>query len=218
MERQALVCPVCGAPYRKIVPTNTAQVRCSYCCATISVPSSADRCPNHPDVLATAVCNDCYGGFCRDCLTPYEVKGSDEIGVLQLCPACLSRRYLDIATRNVLVGLLLAVMGVFVMFFSPVGGLLWIGVFAVPTILYGVYRSRRLPRGDLSAPTDYAMARGEMRSRTAHETYQEVLTEFVKSFGMTHGSMMLENRIKAYMESGLSREEAILAFAEDEGY
>jgi hypothetical protein len=125
---------------------------------------------------------------------------------------------LERATRTILAGLLAVLMGVFVMFFSPIFGLLFIGVFAVPIILYGVYRSRRFPHGESSIPTDYAVARGEMRSRTAHETYQAMLTEFIKSFGMAHGTMLLENRIKAYMEDGLSREEAIIQFAEDEGY
>jgi hypothetical protein len=80
MERQALTCPVRGAPHRQTVPSDVAQVRCRYCGAAIIVPASAPRCPNHPDILATAVCNDCGGDFCRDCLTAFEVGGDGERG------------------------------------------------------------------------------------------------------------------------------------------
>jgi hypothetical protein len=48
--------------------------------------------------------------------------------------------------------------------------------------------------------------------------YQDTLAEFVKSFGAVRGTLMLENRLKAYMNDGLSKEEAIRKLAEDINY
>ncbi len=112
MELQAFVCPVCVAPHRRAVPSGVVQVKCVYCGATIVVPIDSPRCPNHPDVLATAVCNDCGSDYCRACLSAYEVKGNGEGGILQLCSNCLARRGLERAERAILVGILVAFLGV----------------------------------------------------------------------------------------------------------
>lgn len=145
MERQALICPICGAPYRKAVPSGVAQVRCSYCGAAILIPTNAPRCPNHPNLLATAVCNDSGTDYCHDCLFAYEVEGESERGVLQLCSNCLSERHWKRAEQTVLGGFALVLFGVFSMFFfNPILGVLFIALFGVPIIVYGVHKARSL--------------------------------------------------------------------------
>ena len=218
MERQALICPVCGAPHRRAVPSGVVQVKCSYCGAAIVVPIDAPRCPNHPDVLATAVCNDCGNGYCRDCLSAYEVKGDSERGTLKLCSNCLTRRYVGRAERTIIIGVIFAFFGIFAMMANPIFGIFLIAFLAVPIIIYGVYSARR-PHG--KAPfrsAEYAAFRADKYSRTTQEIYRDTLNEFVKSYGPVHGSIMLENRLKAYMKEGFSREEAIRRLAEDQGY
>jgi len=106
MERQALICPVCGAPHRRAVPSGIVQVKCRYCGASIVVPADASRCPNHPDILATAVCNDC-SSCCRDCLSAYDLQD----GVLQLSSNCLARRHTDRAKAAIYFGILAALLG-----------------------------------------------------------------------------------------------------------
>ncbi len=217
MERQALICPVCGAPYRKTVPSGVAQVRCSYCGATILVPSKAPRCPNHPDLLATAVCNDCGNSYCRDCLTALEVGGDGERGVLQLCSNCYSRRHLDRAEQTVIVGILLLLFSVFAMFISLFAGILLLVLLAIPIIIYGVHSARSSSVDEDFPSEDYGVEK-ERPHRGTQEMYQDTLREFVKSFGVVRGTLMHENRIKAYMKDGLSKEEAIRRLAEDIEY
>lgn len=218
MEQQVLICPVCGAPHRRAVPSDVVQVRCSYCGAAIIVPINAPRCPNHPDLLATAVCNDCGGNYCRDCLTAYDLKGESEGGVLQLCSGCLAKRRMDRAEQMVLLGVLLVIFGIFSMVINLALGILLIAFIAVPIIIYGVHSARQSQNEGAFSFGEPATARKDWPDRPAQETYQDLLTEFARSFGAARGSLLLENRIKAYMKEGLNREEAIRRFAEDEGY
>jgi len=218
MERQALICPVCGAPHRRAIPSGVVQVRCGYCGAAIVVPIDVPRCPNHPDVLATAVCNDCGNDYCRSCLNAYEVKGNGEGGTLQLCSNCLARRGLERAERTILVGILVAFFGVLALLAEPIVGVFMIAFLAAPIIIYGVYSVRR-PKGEWAIPSaEYARIHEEKSRRTTQIIYRDTLNEFVKSYGMVHGSIMLENRLKAYAKDGYSREEAIRRLAEDQGY
>jgi hypothetical protein len=218
MERQALTCPICGAPYRRAVPSGVAQVRCSYCGAAILVPTNAPRCPNHPDLMATAVCNDCGGNFCRNCLTPFEVGEDGERGVLQLCSNCLSERHSKRAEEIVWGGFLLLLFGLFSMLIDPILGILFIALLAAPIIVYGLHSVRSSYAAGAIASGEYEAVRKQKQYRATQEMYQDTLTEFVKSFGVVRGSIMLENRIKAYMQEGLSKEEAIRRLAEDVGY
>ncbi len=217
MERQALICPVCGAPHRRAVPSGVVQVKCVYCGATIVVPTDAPRCPNHPDVLATAVCNDCGSNYCRSCLSAYEVKGNGG-GFLQLCSHCLTKRYLDRAERTILVGIILALGGAFYLLIVPVLGVFVIAFVATPIIIYGIYSARRLDGKQASPPLEYAKLDEEKSDRTSQEIYRDTLNEFVRSYGLVHGSIMLENRLKAYVKEGYSRDEAVRRLAEDQGY
>jgi len=217
MGRQALICPVCGAPHRRVVPAGVVHVKCSYCGATIVVPTDAPRCPNHPYVLATAVCNDCGSNYCRACLSAYEVKGNGEGGTLQLCSNCLKRRHLEKAERTILVGIILALFGVFNLLIVPIVGVFLIAFVATPIIIYGVYSARRLDGKRAVPPPGHAKVGEEKSHRTTQEIYRDTLNEFVKSFGMAHGSIMLENRLKAYVKEGYTREEAVRRLAEDHG-
>ena len=217
MERQALICPVCGAPHRKAVPSGVVQVKCGYCGATIVVPTDAPRCPNHPDTLATAVCNDCGSEYCRACLSAYEVKGNGG-GFLQLCSDCLTRRYLDRAERTILVGIILALFGAFNLLIAPILGVFLIAFVAAPIIIYGVYSARRLNGKQAFPSPEYAKIDEEKSHRTSQEIYRDTLNEFVKSCGLVHGSIMLENRLKAYVKEGYSRDEAVRRLTKDQGY
>lgn len=217
MERQALTCPVCGAPHRKTVPSDAAQVRCSYCAATIIVPTNLPRCPNHPDILATAVCNDCGNDYCRDCLYSYEVGGNGDRGTLQLCSNCLSRRHASRAEHIVLAGIVLLFGGLLYALADPILGILFVAVFALPVFAYGIYSVRSF-RSTGVLPFARTAVEKQKPYQDTQLMYQDTLAEFAKSFGVVRGTLLLENRIKAYMNDGLSKEEAIRKLAEDIDY
>jgi hypothetical protein len=104
------------------------------------------------------------------------------------------------------------------MLFNPILGFLFSAIFAVPIIIYGV-RSARSSHLASAVPSErYAAFEKQKPHRAAQEMYQDTLTEFVKSFGVVRGTIMLENRIKAYINDGLSKEEAIRKLAEDIDY
>lgn len=211
MEHEAFVCPVCGAPYREVIPAGVVHVKCSYCGGIIVVPSSAPRCPNHPDTIADGFCNDCGQSYCRDCLSIYVVEGEDDRGVLRLCSSCLKQRYLKKDEYLIPLGALFLIFGFFFLLFEPIFGILWIALFAVPVLAYGIYRTRQA-----YGKAEVALERKPQKS--SHEIYQGMLTEYTKSFGASSGSVLLENRLGSYMRDGLSREEAVRKLAEDEGY
>jgi hypothetical protein len=100
---------------------------------------------------------------------------------------------------------------------EPVWGILFILVFAVPIIAYGIY-SVRTSQSIGSFPLGRTDIEREKSYRNTQLMYQDTLAEFVKSFGAVRGTLMLENRLKAYMNDGLSKEEAIRKLAEDINY
>lgn len=91
-EEEAFICPFCGAPYGTLIPAGVVQVECQYCGSTILVPPRlggvVQRCPNHPDVLAVGLCNDCGKSYCDRCLYIHKV----EHGKLHLCSECYQKR------------------------------------------------------------------------------------------------------------------------------
>lgn len=97
---EAFTCPFCGAPYRELIPSGVVQVKCQYCGATVLVPprlgGAVQRCPNHPDVLAIGLCNDCGGSYCGRCLYIHKVRerNSPVLGIweIHLCSKCYSSR------------------------------------------------------------------------------------------------------------------------------
>jgi len=92
-EEEAFICPFCGAPYRTLIPAGAVQVECRYCKSTILVPPRLggviQRCPNHPDILAVGLCNDCGKSYCDRCLFIYKVQN----GKLHVCSACYQARH-----------------------------------------------------------------------------------------------------------------------------
>jgi glycerol uptake facilitator-like aquaporin len=106
-------------------------------------------------------------------------------------------------------------MGVVFMLASLVAGLVF-AVVAVLIIIYGVYSARSSQMVG-AFPSESTVAEKKSR-RTTQEMYQDTVAEFIKSFGAVHGILMLENRIEAYTNEGLSREEAIRKIVEDLGY
>ena len=146
-----LICPFCSAPYRGIVPSNVAQIKCKYCGGTFSISSyfreTAPRCPNHPDLFGTSLCNDCGEHFCTQCLEMYELKTNGTAATLYLCPNCLRHRKLGKANAIVFMGIFFIVaFGLFWLLISPMappeGGLmvLIILLFAVVAIIYGIWK------------------------------------------------------------------------------
>ena len=91
-KEEAFACPMCGAPYKKLIPAGVVQVECNYCGASVLVPphlgGALEQCLNHPDALAVGMCNDCGGSFCDRCL--YVFEGRD--GTLYLCSQCYKNR------------------------------------------------------------------------------------------------------------------------------
>ena len=125
---------------------------------------------------------------------------------------------MDRAERMVLLAVLLVIFGVFFVVAYPILGVLWIVFFAVPAVVYGTYSARQSQNKRALPFRARVTPRRGKQHRPAHEMYQDLLTEFARSFGVARGSMMLESQIKGYMKHGLNREEAIRKFAQDEGY
>jgi len=116
-----------------------------------------------------------------------------------------------------LAGIFLLFVGVLYALADPTWGILFTVVFAVPVTAYGVY-SVRASRSTGGFPSEETAAEKQKQYQDIHLMYQDTLTEYVKSFGVVRGTLMLENRIKAYMNDGLSKEEAVRKLAEDIEY
>lgn len=157
-----IVCPFCGAPYKKIIPSNVALVKCGYCGDTFRIPShlgDVARCINHPEALATDFCNDCGGHFCYDCLTEYKLRAKSEEATIYLCHECLYERKIKQANSYILKGSLGSIL--FLIF-------LWIGgaypkalvtailfaIFFIPILIYGLYRRVALPKPSNTSAED----------------------------------------------------------------
>ena len=100
---------------------------------------------------------------------------------------------------------------------DPVVGILFTLVIAVPAIAYGVYSARSSQAADDSSFANSSVEKQKL-DQDPQLMYQYTLAEYVKSFGVVRGTLMLDNRIKAYMNDGFSREEAVRRLAEDMAY
>lgn len=230
MEHETLTCPFCGAPYRETIPSGTVQVKCKYCAGTILIPpylgGEVRRCPNHPDVLAVGLCNDCSGSYCDGCLYLYNV----EQGVLHLCPNCFKERESDKAAKAFLSGVLAFFLGFLFIGISQNSGmgvtiaLILGGFFGFPFIAYGVYKSVHLPEGvTLKERTEAVKAELEARKAfgaqaSTSELYGRLLSDTMRNYGPSLGAEILERRIDHYVFAGKSRNEAIKKLAEEAGY
>jgi len=149
LEHETLICPFCGAPRREHIPSGTVQVKCKYCNGIILVPPSlggeVQRCPNHPEVLAAGLCNDCGKSFCDGCLYLSKIKGA----TLYLCPDCFRKREAKETTVVLILGVFCILLGFFLIFIPTVdtamrGIILF--VFGFPAVTWGIYRRSHLPK------------------------------------------------------------------------
>ncbi len=230
MEPETLTCLHCGAPYREIIPAGTVQVKCKYCGGAILVPAylggPVQRCPNHPDVLAVGLCNDCGGSYCDGCLSLYSV----EHGTLHLCPGCLRVRETDKAKIVLMLGGLAFFAGFFSMAAASrfaeavVIGVILIGFCALPLIAWGIYRSTHLPQAVTVKERSEAVQREiEFRERfgskaSVSELYGRLLNDYLRNYEPKIAYDILERRIRYYMLAGNTRSEAVRRLAEEQGY
>jgi hypothetical protein len=116
-----------------------------------------------------------------------------------------------------MVGILLLFGGVLYALVAPVFGILVIAVFAVPVLAYGIH-SVRASQSTGSSPFSGTAPEKPDMYQDVHLMYQDTLSEYVKNFGVVRGTLLHENRLKAYINDGFSREEAIRKLAEDMEY
>jgi hypothetical protein len=172
-KEEAFTCPMCGAPYNALIPSGVVQVKCNYCGANLVVPphlgGAVQQCPNHPDMLAVGICNDCGQSFCDRCLYTFGVRD----GTLYLCSKCYKRRSSSALVGYVIAGaipvvmLVLAVLGLAVpdainvppevsIAFVLLGSLLLLALIAAAYSLKGkeplsVYETRARERSEREA-------------------------------------------------------------------
>lgn len=208
-------CPFCGAPYRKLIPTDALQLKCDYCGAAFRTPPSIGveipECANHPERYAVGVCNDCGQNFCRECLHSYNLKTGSDKAVLYLCPACYEKRYLDRANGHVLSGILIIAMGAFFTFLAlPFAFIIVIGLIQA---FYGVSMrsqvSQELGTVRQRAETEQTAQPSGTEETDAETLYNELLDKYVEHWGVGTGADLLDNEIRAYTWAGTSFAEAV---------
>lgn len=147
--RRGFVCPFCSAPYRDVIPSDAAQVKCDYCGSVFSVSSyfegAAPRCPNHPEVFATGLCNDCGDNFCVRCLYTYDLETRSEKATLYLCFECLRKRHLDQANQYIFAGIFALLISLLILAVSPFMGILSISLVSI-MIVYGLHKRLTFPK------------------------------------------------------------------------
>jgi uncharacterized membrane protein YccF (DUF307 family) len=116
-----------------------------------------------------------------------------------------------------LAGIVLLFGGLLYALADPILGILFVAVFALPVFAYGIYSVRSF-RSTGVLPFARTAVEKQKPYQDTQLMYQDTLAEFAKSFGVVRGTLLLQNRIKAYMNDGLSKEEAIRKLAEDIDY
>lgn len=235
-KTRTLVCPFCGAPHQDIIPSGTVQVKCRYCGGIVLVPpwmsGETIRCYNHPDRLATGICNDCGNKFCESCLTLFPVAMRNERIVLYLCPDCLKERYAKKAEAEILLGLLLAGMGFFMFIvFLPrpfgllpaVGVGLLFGLIGAAFMLHGYSRMDVEPSEEstlesVSREEERKRAElGEMEGSDFENDYNRLLGHYVNKWGAALGVQTLDSEIAAYVRHGETFPEAVRKILQRQG-
>lgn len=210
----AIRCPFCGAPYRKLVPQDVLQLNCGYCGATFRPPPKIGleipRCGNHPERYAVGKCNDCGGEFCSECLQTYNFSTRDGSALLYLCPDCLRKRESNKADSFILGGVAIAFVGILMSFiFWPIGMLVIAG--GVIEIVYGISRKpkggtvTREPRVKAEEPETAP----ESEWQEADKRYDVLFTKYSQHWGISTGARLLEDEIRAYTWHGDSWPEAV---------
>lgn len=148
-EVESFVCPFCGAPYRMLIPAGAVQVVCQYCKSTIFVPPRlggvVKRCPNHPDVMAVGLCNDCDKSFCARCLYIQKL----ERGKLHICSECYQNRrkrqaggLIVLAFVSIAIGLVASTQGPYLL---RVVTLAFFGILFLSSLLAALYQVAKKP-------------------------------------------------------------------------
>lgn len=110
---KVFLCPFCGAPYRKLIAAETVEVNCNYCGAQVMLPphlgAAVKQCPNHANVLATGICNDCGESFCNKCLYINNDRGAQ----LYLCSKCYEERRGSEKAGFLMIGAMSIIMVIF---------------------------------------------------------------------------------------------------------
>jgi len=222
-----IACPFCGAPQRDIVTPNVAQLRCEYCGTIFPVsPHLRDiaRCPNHPEIFATGLCNDCGENFCTRCLHIYNLKTQSDEATLYLCPECFSRRELEKADASIWFGALFIAIGFFVALINVLGGILLILFTSVPMILYGIYR-----RGSILTEKQRKDEERNVILKEENEVaeltqdvdtdalYSKMLAQYMMRWGVANAKELLDSEIRPYIRSGLTYDEAVCKVAKAKG-
>jgi hypothetical protein len=210
-----------------VIPSGTVQVKCKYCKGTILVPpefgGAIVRCPNHPDILAVGLCNDCSGNYCDNCLYLYKVRD----GTLHLCSNCVKKRETQGATVTLILGALISLVG-FLFIFIPdpeavVRGLIFI-IIGIPYVLWGISKRSNLPKIDtLRERNEAAKKQTESRKSfvsqaSTFELYNILLNDHMRDYGAEFGWRILEREIDTYMQAGMTRSEALRKLAIEKGY
>lgn len=139
-DKQAFICPFCGAPYRTLISAGKVQVQCGYCRSTILVPPRlggiVQRCPSHPDMLAVGLCNDCGKSYCDRCLIIYKVRD----GKLHICSECYQNRQTNSFLGGVLASVLMLIVTLLVYVKDPSIGVIFLfcTMLVILMILYGL--------------------------------------------------------------------------------
>jgi hypothetical protein len=210
----AIRCPFCGAPYKKLVPQDVLQLNCDYCGATFRPPPKIGleipRCGNHPERYAVGKCNDCGGEFCSECLQTYNFSTRDGSALLYLCPDCLRERESKKADSFILGGGAIAFVGILMSFiFWPIGMLVIAG--GVIEIVYGISRKpkggavTREPRVKAEEPETAP----DSEWQEADKLYDVLFTKYSQHWGISTGAKLLEDEIRAYTWHGDSWPEAV---------
>jgi hypothetical protein len=213
-DDKTIRCPFCGAPYRKIIPSFTAQLVCDYCGATFRTPPSmgveVPRCQNHPERYAVGKCNDCGGEFCNECLQTYDFDTRDGHALLYLCPDCLENRETNKLNSIIFAGILLFLAG-FVALIAvwPIGILFIIG--GAGATLIGATRKTKT-KATISKPnaeTEETQTASETDWEEADKLYGDLIAKYAEHWGISTGAQLLEDEIKAYTWHGDSWPDAV---------
>jgi len=230
-------CPFCGAPYRKLIPAGTVQVRCEYCGAMILVPPKlreVQRCPNHPDRVSVGICEDCGKGFCGDCLTVMMISGSSEgtgpRAIRYLCPDCLRKRKRGEAASPFFI--LLPLLALTAWFFLLSKSIVLLIVMIVYSFFAAIASSSSksayegLPTFNMVMKKMLELRRrvevikAKMSEEEVERLYSTLKREALVTDPYTGRYMYredIDNTIKKYMRSGLTRREAVIQLAIEKG-
>jgi len=217
-ETKPVLCPFCGAPQRKYIPTDTVQIKCQYCGGIFSSPpvmgGETYRCVSHPERMAIGKCNDCGGNYCGACLHYYDLEADRVSATLYLCPNCLRKRHVEKADMGIYFGVLMLLFGVLlVAAFSIVVGMLFL-IVGMGAVIYGYFSGRGAPE-ELSIDdvrVEDENRRIEFKASEgvdAEELYGKLLAQYVEHWGVSSGSELLESEIRAYTRRGMSFREAV---------